>query len=336
MIWAAITFGVFAFWKWYSALLLPFVGAFVLSVWLAPWVTRLQAWGFSRSIAAFTALISWVAVIFLSFILLLTVIYTELSQLARHVPRALPFLERSFQQILVSFGRWQRSSMINARFWQGQMGSITRLLQSVLHALANFLVHLPDDMLMLVVALVAAFFLLRDKERMIEAARKWVPPPMRPYMHHVHDDILAGSLGFIKAQILLVSLTALTTTVGLLIFGFRYAVLLGVIAGLLDFVPYLGPTTLLIPWALVLFVNGHSVTGCEVLVILLGVALVRQLAEPRLVGQKMGLHPLVAIAAMYFGAHFFGAAGFVVGPISALVIKVLGEVLDPPSTDLPR
>jgi predicted PurR-regulated permease PerM len=158
---------------------------------------------------------------------------------------------------------------------------------------------------------------------------------MRPYMHHVHDDILAGAVGFIKAQILLVSLTAFSTMAGLLIFGFRYAVLMGVLAGLLDFVPYLGPTTLLVPWSVFFIADGKIVAGIEILTVMLAVAVVRQLAEPRFVGQKMGLHPLVAIGAMYFGAHFFGPAGFVVGPISAMIIKVLAEVLDPPPGDLP-
>jgi predicted PurR-regulated permease PerM len=108
MVWAALSFSVYAFWKWYSGLLLPFVGAFILSVWLEPYVVRLQRWGFSRSLAALIALASWVAVIFLTFILLLTVMFTELSQLAHRLPSILPPLERSGQQLAA--GRWSQQA----------------------------------------------------------------------------------------------------------------------------------------------------------------------------------------------------------------------------------
>ncbi|PSR33249.1 MAG: hypothetical protein C7B44_14800, partial [Sulfobacillus thermosulfidooxidans] len=168
----------------------------------------------------------------------------------------------------------------------------------------------------------------------LTVAVKWVPPPIRPYVHHVHDDILAGALGFLKAQGTLIALTTFGTMAGLIFFGFKYAVLIGVLAGLLDFVPYMGPTTLLAPWAVVAFLSGAMMDGVKVLTVMLGVALLRQFTEPRLVGQNMGLHPLVALAALYFGVRLFGPAGFILGPISAVVIKVLAEVLVAPPGDI--
>lgn len=334
LVWAGLLFGVYAFWKWYSAIFMPFLGAFVLSVWLEPVVRRMEGWGLSRSVAAVIALGTSVVALLSIVFLLLSVMATELAQVVRALPSLAVPAEQLSSRMLAGLGRLRRVLGLSTAEWHAQLGALVRMLESVLRTMANFLVHLPDSMLMLMVALVAAFFMIRDRQQILQVGVKWVPPPLRPYVHHMHDDILAGALGFLKAQILLVTLTAFGTMAGLVVFRFKYAVLIGVLAGILDFVPYMGPASLLAPWAAVDMLSGRTLQGTEVLAVMFGVAVLRQIAEPRLVGQNMGLHPLVAIGALYFGVRLFGPVGFIVGPISAVVIRVLAEVLDPPAGNI--
>ncbi|MCY0907217.1 MAG: sporulation integral membrane protein YtvI [Sulfobacillus thermotolerans] len=334
LIWIGLLFSVYAFWKWYSPIFMPFLGAFVLSVWLEPLVHRMERWGLSRAMAAFVTLGAAMAALLSIVVLLVSVMVTELAQVVKTLPALTLPVERIASRVLFGWSQLRQVLGLNPGEWHSQLGSVMRLLESILRTLGNFLVHLPDSMLMLMVALIAAFFMMRDKEHILQVAVKWVPPPIRPYVHHVHDDILAGALGFLKAQGTLIALTTFGTMAGLIFFGFKYAVLIGVLAGLLDFVPYMGPTTLLAPWAVVAFLSGAMMDGVKVLTVMLGVALLRQFTEPRLVGQNMGLHPLVALAALYFGVRLFGPAGFILGPISAVVIKVLAEVLVAPPGDI--
>ncbi|SMC06574.1 sporulation integral membrane protein YtvI [Sulfobacillus thermosulfidooxidans DSM 9293] len=333
IIWIVMCGIVYAFWRWYSGLLMPFVLAVLLAVWLDPIVGKLEHWGLSRSLAALLAVISSILGLFVILTVLATVLVTELKQLLRTLPAVVTTIEQSLYGLVDKLGQVQQPFGPGPEGWQMQMQTVSRLVESILRMVANFLVHLPDTMLMLMVAVMAAFFIMRDKERVARHVVAWFPPPWRPYVASMRTDITSGTLGFLKAQLMLVSLTALGTMTGLLLLGLHYAVLIGIVAGVLDFIPYMGPTTILIPWALVQLVTGHPVTVAKIVIVMLAVALVRQIAEPRLVGQNMGLHPLVAILALYLGVQFFGASGFLVGPISAVIIKVMAQVFDPPALD---
>ncbi len=320
---------VYAFWRWYSNLLMPFVLAVLFSVWLDPVVAKLQRWGLSRSVGALLALIFSILGIFLVMILLTTVLVAELKQLMKGLPSMVKTTEEALHPLLAKVGD------VRHQLGQIQDGTTTasRLVESIFRFVANFLVHLPDTVLMLMVAVMAAFFIMRDKELLVRQAMNWIPPALRPSLVSLQMDITSGALGFIKAQIMLVSMTCFGTMTGLVLFRFHYAVFIGVLAGLLDFIPYMGPTTILIPWALITFIMGYPVTTVKLLIVMFGVALMRQIAEPRLVGDNTGLHPLIAILALYLGVQFFGPSGFVVGPISAVIIKAIVQVLDPPSLD---
>ncbi|WP_053959040.1 sporulation integral membrane protein YtvI [Sulfobacillus thermosulfidooxidans] len=333
IIWIVMCGTVYAFWRWYSGLLMPFVLAVLLAVWLDPIVGKLEHWGLSRSIAALLAVISSILGLFVILTVLATVLVTELKQLMRTLPAVVTTIEQTLYVFVDKLGQVRQPFGPGREGWQMQMETVSRLVESILRMVANFLVHLPDTMLMLMVAVMAAFFIMRDKERVAQYVVAWFPPPWRPYVASMRMDITSGTLGFLKAQLMLVSLTALGTMTGLLLLGMHYAVLIGIVAGVLDFIPYMGPTTILIPWALVQLVTGHPVTTAKIVIVMLAVALVRQIAEPRLVGQNMGLHPLVAILALYLGVQFFGASGFLVGPISAVIIKVMAQVFDPPALD---
>lgn len=207
-------------------------------------------------------------------------------------------------------------SLINS-----QLTTAYKLTTTVLHTLLAVLLGLPNVLLVAVLAVVAAFFLVRDK-RIVASVLEWLMPPgMRHRLPSLRIEVIRGTLGFLRAQVFLVATTAVTTTMGLLLYGSHYAVLLGLVAGLLDLIPFLGPTALLAPWAAVMFVLGQPVAGLELLVVLAGVALIRQLIEPRLLGAGTGLHPLTALVALYVGIQLFGPIGFVIGPITAVVLK---------------
>lgn len=108
---------------------------------------------------------------------------------------------------------------------------------------------------------------------------------------------------------------------GLYFLGNGYAVLLGVIIGLLDALPVFGTGTVLIPWALFSLVFGNWPYAVGLIVIYVSCYYLREIMEAKLMGGHMGIAPLEMLISMYIGLKLFGVAGFILGPFGFMVIK---------------
>lgn len=120
---------------------------------------------------------------------------------------------------------------------------------------------------------------------------------------------------------LLVSLTGLESLIGLTILGVSYAHLLALTVAFFDFLPILGPGTFYIPWSIWMFLSGNIRLGIGLLILYAIIVVVRQLLEPKVIGQSIGLHPLATLIALYFGFTLLGVWGLILGPAIAIAYK---------------
>ena len=105
-----------------------------------------------------------------------------------------------------------------------------------------------------------------------------------------------------------------------------YALTLAVLIALVDALPFLGTSSVLIPWALFTFIQGDYRMG-TILLLIAGICLsVRQLLEPKLVSMHIGLHPLVTLISMYVGLQVYGIVGIIIGPVIMIILKNLGDM----------
>lgn len=130
-------------------------------------------------------------------------------------------------------------------------------------------------------------------------------------------------LGWLKAQLRLMSVTWLVIAIGLTVLKIPYAFLWAILVALVDAVPILGTGTVLIPWAVVSFLQGDSQLGGGLMAVYGIASLVRSILEPRLVGKSLGLDPLLSLMAVYFGFRLLGFIGIVLAPVSAALVKSL-------------
>jgi len=133
-------------------------------------------------------------------------------------------------------------------------------------------------------------------------------------------------VGYLRAQAILVSLTALATIAGLLLMGNRYAVTLGVIAGLLDIVPIVGTGMLFVPWAVALLIMGSFGEGLKLLLMWIVIVTIRQFLEPKVLSKGIGIHPLPTLISMYVGLQLIGGLGLIVGPAFVISYEALRRV----------
>ena len=128
---------------------------------------------------------------------------------------------------------------------------------------------------------------------------------------------------YLRAYFWLFLLTLGELLVGFFLLGIRYAFLLALLTAFLDILPVLGVGVILVPFAVFLLAVGQTGRGIGLLILYAVITVVRQVAEPHLVGKSLGLHPILMLLSLYVGLGVFGVAGFLLGPAIALIAKAV-------------
>ena len=139
-----------------------------------------------------------------------------------------------------------------------------------------------------------------------------------PEMGNAMRDIFRK---YIKAYGILLALTFVLLLVGLWILRIDYAFLLSFLIALADLLPVIGVGTILIPWGIIMLLQKNFYLGFGLLILYLVISLIRQVAEPKVLGKSLGLHPLLTLFATYVGFSLFGLVGMILAPLVALFAK---------------
>ncbi len=207
------------------------------------------------------------------------------------------------------------------------VNSITQAGQNLvigfLNGIKNVLVSLPNLATVLVISLLGAFFISKDFYLWETRFRRMLPRGVNRRLDNILIDLRNALFGFVKAQLTLISLTAAIVIIGLLIMGVDYAVTIGLISGLVDLLPYLGTGTVFVPWIIYSFFKGNYglVIGLSILYAI--VIIFRQIIEPKVLADNVGLDPLLTLVALFVGLQLFGFLGLIVGPVSLVIINAL-------------
>jgi sporulation integral membrane protein YtvI len=188
--------------------------------------------------------------------------------------------------------------------------------------------QLPNILIFTIVLVMGTYFMSSDKENISKNLRKLIPGGAKSTLSEFKKDMSLALVGYIRAQLILMTITFFELTVGFTIIGGEvasYALLLGICIAIIDALPILGAGAILIPWGLYSLAAGNVRVGVSLLILYGICMLVRQILEPRIVGKQIGLHPLLTLMAMYAGLRIFGILGMILGPVTALVIKNLAD-----------
>jgi sporulation integral membrane protein YtvI len=192
--------------------------------------------------------------------------------------------------------------------------------------LLNFLTALPGVFIVMVVSVVATLLISASYPNVKSFFSNRLPKRWHVSAQAISADLGAAVVGYLRAQAILVSVTALTTIAGLLILGNRYAVTLGVTAGILDIVPIVGTGILFVPWIVGLFIMGSFGEGFKLMLMWIITVTVRQFLEPKVLSKGIGIHPLPTLISMYVGLQLLGGIGLIVGPACVICFEALRRV----------
>ena len=130
---------------------------------------------------------------------------------------------------------------------------------------------------------------------------------------------------YVKAQIIIVLCVSATAVAGFFACGVKNWFLLGILTGILDMLPFIGSGIVVLPVALFAFLQGRVWKGLGCLLIYGICAFLRQILEPKLIGDKINIYPIFILLSVFFGIHFYNIGGIVLGPVSLFLIREIYE-----------
>ena len=153
--------------------------------------------------------------------------------------------------------------------------------------------------------------------------KKHLPKGMQNYVEFLKKDIKTLIGGYFLAQFKIMFVVAVILAVGLVILGVRYGILFALLIALLDFLPVFGTGTVLFPWALIKLLSGEWTFAIGLVVIYVLTQAVRQVVQPKIVGDSIGLPPLLSLIFLYLGFKIKGISGMILAvPIGMFVLNL--------------
>ena len=312
---------------------MPFVIGWILSVIAGPVVTFLEKrLRIMKKFGSAITIILVLAICIGGIYLIGSRIWKEILALIDNFPSMYADLERGFAQI-GSMGSevFSRLPTEVQNGWHSlvsnlgeTMGAlISQIGEPTIEIAGNMAKRIPSILVGIVVALVSAYFFVSEKDSLNAWVKRVVPEPITSRMSMVADNLKYAVGGYFKAQFKIMAVVFTILLVGFALIGIHYSILLALGIAFLDFLPFFGTGTALIPWGIYKFLVGDYRT-LVALAILYGVTqLVRQLIQPKLVGDSMGLNPLYTLFLLYLGYRLGSVLGMIFAvPLGLIVINL--------------
>lgn len=315
----------------------PFVLGYVFSLLMRP-LTRPFSKLFSRlkrpeRPATLLAMLIVYGVIAFVVILLFKQMFVEGEKLVKNIPgiiswvqttmkgwieRYVPDVMEAQQEVI-----YNRIDQITTTLIDAMQGLLSKATPVVASGAWSTVTGLPHAILFLVMTVMSSFYFASDSGVIRAYLIKLMPESVITRFDSLSLSIGQAVIQQIKAQILISCALMVALVIGFTVFQIEYALLLGVVIGALDVLPVIGAGTFLIPWGLFnLFANNISL-GVRILGMYVIVVLIRQIIEPRIVGKKLGLYPLITMLSIYVGLRLMGFIGLIAGPVAANICKVV-------------
>lgn len=202
-------------------------------------------------------------------------------------------------------------------------GVIAGIGNPAVEATGNVVKRIPGILVSVIVALVSAYFFTAQREEIIQWSKKVAPKAIEARMSMVMYNLKYAVGGYFKAQFKIMAVVGLILLCGFLILGVDYAFLLAILIAFLDFLPFFGTGTALIPWAVYKFFVMDIKIAIALLIIYGITQLVRQIIQPKLVGDSIGLSPLLTLILLYVGYRVGSLLGIILAvPIGMIILNL--------------
>ena len=312
----------------FRTILLPFVAGMALAYFLDPVADWFERRRFSRLMATVTILIIFVVL----FALLLIIVIPILVSQASDFISKLPSYVQQLQQLIASHDAGYLPSWI-----RDQVGAIKENSSKYLGEGASFLgtllaqvwssgKALVDILSLFIITPVVAFYLLLDWDKMVAIVDNWIPRDYVSAVRQIASEMDSAIAGFVRGQGSLCLILGLYYGIGLTMTGLNFGLLIGLFSGMISFIPYVGSMIgliLALGLAFVQFWPDYWMVAIVAVVFFTGQFLEGNVLQPKLVGERVGLHPVWLMFALFAFGLLFGFVGLLIAVPAAASVGVL-------------
>ena len=344
---------VYVFFKYLFWVTAPFLLTFLLAIFLQKPLRKLDKKTKKKGHTFFSILfvILTTLVILIPLILIISEIISRLSEFIKYFAEQmndLPTFLATLENKILSFAKFLPDSIYNsfsesltnvfdsllndsssstALNFSSLKGTLTTGISGVYGVVKN----IPSILLGIVIGIIAWIFFTKDYNYIVRFIQKQLPEDKKNLLFEVKQVFSKTIFKMARAYGLIMLITFFELFLGFSILSMlgimknSYYILIAALIAIFDILPVAGSGGILIPWSLISLVMGNYKQAIGVILIYIIISVVRQYIEPKIVGDSLGVHPLVTLMGLYFGFKLFGFMGMFIVPLTVMTLKVFND-----------
>ncbi|RJE90987.1 sporulation integral membrane protein YtvI [Paenibacillus sp. 1011MAR3C5] len=308
----------------------PIFFAFLIFLIIEPLAKRLNKWGVKKSIASGISVLVFTLLILGAFSGAAVLITKQGNALIENFPRYQSVLAEQIGNLASQLEK-QLDKLPNDISLSEEIKNVTKgatenlqnWITAFLNGLIGYVSSFSTFIFNFVVGIILAYFLSIEIKTWKQAATDKTPKTFKNAFFFLRDNVFRGIASYIKAQAKMISITFIVILIALILLGVDNAFIIAVVAAIFDVLPLLGVSTLFIPWIIYLFIVGKLSLAIWLSALLLVVILTRQILEPKITGDSLGVSAFTMLSFMIISLSLFGIAGVILSPILVILVKSL-------------
>lgn len=348
MVFLIFFIGLVIFSVWITIKGFVFLLPFILAYWLANPLSKLVTYLSTRLKIpkAFLSLLVVLSVIFILFGSSGFLIYRfvrsfgDFNQYAKSISDNFNQLFTSANQYTIMLP-WKDDPIVLSslilEFYNVIIIALTEAFNQLASLALSFIKTLPAVGLFIFFMFLSLYFFTKDYDRIQSAVRTTLTRIESDVFHSVKDRSFQMIKNYFKAQFILSSITFIISLIGLSLLKIPFSPIIAFIIAIVDFIPMLGPASVYVPWIIFQLVVSHYQLAASLGVIYLIATSTRQIIEPKIVSDKIGVYPLITIMSMYVSYRILGVIGLILGPILVMFSIIIKHAYDDvKNTNIPK
>ena len=311
-------------------LFLPFIAAYVISLAVNPLVHKLEKKiKLPRNVSTIIVILLTIGIlggilfaIGWKIVAELQSLYSQFPVIAEDAKNMWEYISSHFSQVYSSLPESMKD--FSMELGDGVVRTASSILKNssmpVVYGIGNVAKSLPKIFIWIIVFILSLFFMVSDSYRIKHFMGKCCTKRFWIKIRRVQRYIRKYLGGYIKAQLIIMSVASIIILIGLSILDVNYALLIALGIAILDALPFFGSGAVLWPWTIISFINGDIKNGIGLIIIYLAVIFTRQMIEPKIVSESIGIHPVLTLMSMYLGFKLFSIGGMILGPMTLILI----------------
>lgn len=315
---------------------LPFVIGFGIAFMLKPLINLItKKLKINRKIVAGITVLVFYATVGALFTLIVVKVFIALKEVFAKLPGVyMNSIEPFFYQLSSNVDDWvikldptlvQTIRDIISSIAESLGTIVSSISSGVVSFVSSTLSMVPSFFIMLIFTIISSFFIAMDYVKITGFITKQFSPKMRSIFFEVKDYIVGTLFKFVKAYSIIISITFIELSIGLSILRIENAITIALLIACVDILPVLGTGGIVIPWIFIELFKGNVPLAIGLTILYVTITVVRNIIEPKIVGQQVGLHPIIMLVCIFIGARLFGFLGVFALPIIVIILKNLND-----------